>query len=61
MTVADAFDAMTSARAFRPPKSVKDAISELNRVSGKQFAPNLVNAFMSCEAVKLNSDLKSFT
>jgi len=59
MTVADAFDAMTSERAFRPPKSVRAAISELHRVSGKQFDPELVDAFMSSETTKLNSDLES--
>ncbi len=59
MTVADAFDAMTSERAFRPPKSARDAISELHRVSGKQFDPELVDAFMSSETMKLNSDLET--
>jgi putative nucleotidyltransferase with HDIG domain len=56
MTVADAFDAMTSERTFRPSKSVKDAASELNRVSGKQLDPVLVDAFASCETIKINSD-----
>ncbi len=59
MTVADAFDAMTSERAFRPARSMKDAISELHRVSGKQFDPVLVDAFLSCETVRLNPDLET--
>lgn len=56
MTVADTFDAMTSERAFRPSRSIKDAISELNRVSGKQLDPVLVDAFASYEAIKIDSD-----
>ena len=56
MTIADAFEAMTSERTFRPSRSIKDAMSELDRVSGKQFDPELVDAFASCETMKLNSD-----
>ncbi len=61
MTVADVFEAMTSERTFRHSRSIKDAISELGRVAGKQLDPELVDAFASCETTKLNSDLESYS
>ncbi len=57
MTVADAFDAMISERTYRPSKNVDAAILELNKVSGKQFDPEIVDAFISSERVKIMSDL----
>ena len=44
MTVADAFDAMTTNRIYKSRKSVKDAIVELNDLSQKQFNPKIVKA-----------------
>jgi len=46
VSVADSFDAMTSARPYRPPLPVAHAIDELNRMSGKQFWPEAVTAFL---------------
>jgi len=43
--VVDAFDAMTSARAYRPALSVEEALVELERCAGSQFDPRVVNAF----------------
>src|SRR5688500_12422705 len=45
--VADAFDAMTSARAYRPAKTPKFAIGELQRFSGTQFDPVSVEALVA--------------
>ncbi|MBI3979242.1 MAG: HD-GYP domain-containing protein [Chloroflexi bacterium] len=45
MAVADAFDAMTSNRPYRPAMSYERAIFELRRMSGKQFDPEVVAAF----------------
>jgi HD-GYP domain-containing protein (c-di-GMP phosphodiesterase class II) len=45
--VADAFDAMTSARAYRPGRPFQDAVDELVRWSGTQFAPDVVEAFIA--------------
>lgn len=40
--VADAYDAMTSERAYREPLSHKDALLELEKHSGTQFNPEIV-------------------
>jgi putative nucleotidyltransferase with HDIG domain len=42
--VADAFDAMTSARAYRPARTASVALVELQRYSGTQFDPASVDA-----------------
>lgn len=44
--VADAFDAMTSKRAYRQGMSVPNAIEELQRNRGKQFDSTVVDAFL---------------
>lgn len=40
--VADAFDAMSSARCYRPALSKEKVLSELREGSGKQFDPDIV-------------------
>jgi putative nucleotidyltransferase with HDIG domain len=42
--VADAFDAITSARAYRPARGAKDALRELWRHAGSQFDVEVVQA-----------------
>lgn len=59
MTVADAFDAMTSTRTYRPSMETNKAVSELKRVAGKQFDPEVVDAFASSEIIKTKSDLEA--
>lgn len=44
--VADAFDAMTSKRAYRDARSPAQAIEELRNNSGRQFDPEIVSAFL---------------
>ncbi len=44
--VVDAFDAMTQYRIYRQPKSVPDAVDELKTGKGRQFDPDLVDAFV---------------
>jgi putative nucleotidyltransferase with HDIG domain len=45
--LADAYEAMTSARAYRKtPLSKEEAIAEIKMNSGKQFDPNVVEAFL---------------
>jgi putative nucleotidyltransferase with HDIG domain len=45
--VADAFDAMTSARAYRPARSSAEALRELWRCAGSQFDAEVVQALAS--------------
>ena len=49
--VADAFDAMTSARAYRPALDSGDAIRELWRCAGTQFDAEAVQSLVSALAV----------
>ena len=46
IAVADAYDAMTSARAYREPLSFEKAIIELLNGAGTQFDPEIVRAFV---------------
>lgn len=45
VTLADAFDAITTDRPYRQARSVEVALAELQRESGHQFDPALVNLF----------------
>jgi HD-GYP domain-containing protein (c-di-GMP phosphodiesterase class II) len=45
--VADAFDAITSARAYRPSRPVQVAVDELRKHVGTQFAPDVVDALVA--------------
>ena len=45
--MADAFDSMTSNRSYRRARGVDEAVSELRKVSGSQFDPALVDAFIA--------------
>lgn len=46
LTIADAFEAMTSPRPYRGPMSGKEALEELKRGAGRQFDPKLVADFI---------------
>jgi HD-GYP domain-containing protein (c-di-GMP phosphodiesterase class II) len=56
IAVADAFDTMTTDRAYRPAMSVDAAVRELHSGAGSQFCPVAVKAFIS--GLRLNSDKK---
>lgn len=43
--VADAFDAMTSVRPYRQGLTLADSVAEIERCSGAQFDPQVVQAF----------------
>jgi diguanylate cyclase (GGDEF)-like protein len=45
VTVCDAFNAMTSDRPYRPAVSPAEALEEIERCSGRQFDPMVVDAF----------------
>ncbi|MBN2540972.1 MAG: diguanylate cyclase [Bacilli bacterium] len=46
ISIADAYDAMTSFRDYKPKLSVEDAKKELLRCKGTQFDPELVDLFI---------------
>jgi len=45
-TVADTLDAMTSDRAYRKSPGIEAARLEIERFSGRQFDPNIVDLFL---------------
>ncbi|HEX5333224.1 MAG TPA: HD domain-containing phosphohydrolase [Cellulomonas sp.] len=47
VAVADAYDAITSARAYKKPLTASAAREELARCSGQQFDPEVVRAFLA--------------
>ncbi len=50
LTIADAFDAMTSDRPYRPAISVAAARQEIKRCIGTQFDPVVAGAFLRTNA-----------
>lgn len=46
VAVADAYDAMTTNRAYRPPRAAQAAVDELRRAAGTHFDPQVVQAFL---------------
>ena len=46
IAVADSFDAMTTDRPYRRGFSVEETVEEMKRMSGKQFAPQVVLALV---------------
>ncbi|HXP99137.1 MAG TPA: HD-GYP domain-containing protein [Solirubrobacteraceae bacterium] len=48
IAVADTFDAITSTRPYRPPRSHREAIDVLSNESGTQFDATVVAAFLAC-------------
>lgn len=46
LSIADAFDAMTSSRPYRTRMAYKKVLKELKRCSGTQFDPKLIEAFL---------------
>ena len=46
LTIADAYDAMTSDRVYRKACAPQEAFNELRRCAGDQFDPNLVERFI---------------
>ena len=46
VSVADVFDALTHERCYKPAWPVEDAVTEIVSQSGRQFDPNVVEAFV---------------
>ncbi len=49
ITIADAFDAITSTRAYRKERSFEEALRILKEEKGKQFDPELVDMFLKID------------
>ncbi|MEV4422217.1 diguanylate cyclase [Patulibacter sp. NPDC049589] len=47
LAVADAWDAMTVARPYGSPRPIDDAIEEMRRGTGSQFAPRAIEALLA--------------
>jgi PAS domain S-box-containing protein/diguanylate cyclase (GGDEF)-like protein len=47
ISIADAFDAMTSERTYRGALSIREAIDEIKRNSGTQFDPHIAEVFVA--------------
>ena len=47
ISVADAYDAMTSTRPYRPSMNRHEALAELESQAGRQFDPEIVEAFIA--------------
>jgi HD-GYP domain-containing protein (c-di-GMP phosphodiesterase class II) len=56
LSVADAFDAMTSPRTFRAAKSISESLEELRQGSRTQFDPAVIEAIVSV-AGRMGQDL----
>ena len=65
LAIADSFEAMTSARPYRPALSLEEVVKELRQNTGTQFDPKLVEVFISIievglpERVKMGQDSSS--
>ena len=49
ITLADSFDAMSSTRTYREPRSRTDVLAEIRCQTGAQFAPDLVPRFLELD------------
>ncbi len=54
IAVAEVFDAMTSDRPHRKKSTINEAINDIKKLSGKDFDPEVVNAFMRVMKKKLS-------
>ncbi len=58
MSLADAFDAMTTNRIYKSKKTIEVAIKELNDLSSMQFSPDVVEAAsIALKNVKIKSNI----
>jgi putative two-component system response regulator len=53
VAVANVFDALTHERPYKRAWRVADAVAEIRRVSGAQFDPAIVDAFLTLDHERL--------
>ncbi len=58
VNLADSFDAMTTDRPYKARRPAADVVDDLRRNAGKQFAPELVTAFLRGMLKELTGDNK---
>jgi HD-GYP domain-containing protein (c-di-GMP phosphodiesterase class II) len=56
VNLADSFDAMTTDRPYKARRQAKDVVDDLQKNSGKQFAPELVMSFLGGMLKELTGD-----
>jgi diguanylate cyclase (GGDEF)-like protein/putative nucleotidyltransferase with HDIG domain len=62
LAIADSFEAMTSARPYRPALALEEVVTELRQGAGSQYDPKLVEVFISIieaglpEKIKISQD-----
>jgi HD-GYP domain-containing protein (c-di-GMP phosphodiesterase class II) len=56
VNLADSFDAMTTDRPYKARRPAIDVVEDMHRNSGRQFAPEIVTAFLSGMFKELNGD-----
>ncbi|MDY6988072.1 MAG: HD domain-containing phosphohydrolase [Thermodesulfobacteriota bacterium] len=49
VTVADVFDALTHARPYKKPWSIEASLTEMERLSGKHFDPEILEVFLKMQ------------
>jgi putative nucleotidyltransferase with HDIG domain len=58
LAIADSFEAMTSARPYRPALSIEEVVKELGQCAGLQFDPKLVEVFVGIIEAGLTEKVK---
>lgn len=58
VNLADSFDAMTTDRPYKARRQACDVVEDLHRNAGKQFAPELVTAFLKGMLKEVSGDTK---
>jgi HD-GYP domain-containing protein (c-di-GMP phosphodiesterase class II) len=58
VNLADSFDAMTTDRPYKARRQAPDVIEDLKRNAGKQFAPEIVTAFLRGMLKEMSGDAK---
>jgi putative nucleotidyltransferase with HDIG domain len=60
ISIADAYDAMTSSRSYRKAKSSGQALEEIRKCKGKQFAPLISDLFIEVIETNEVTDARPF-